>query len=260
MLSCEAGTLASSFKSDTLIGSAVIDLEDRWHSERWKEAGRRRMILAETRLLYNPDMQHANCGSIDMWVETLDGVKASDSDEKATDFRAPPIAQIEVRLAIRTTTHVPNMGGNHTHAKVTMGCNEYQGDFPKVQEIDAHPGCQTGKAEINWRIVFPMIDMPTKSCVLELCILDANAITADVPIGAVSLDIRKYVDEVARDMELIFSKGADLPAQRHGCRARAGCQPTDARRRPGKGPIWFVHLHAVGGHGEAHRHGPGPAQ
>merc|ERR1719310_2248128 len=31
-------------KMDSLIGSTVIDLEDRWHSARWKEADRKRKI------------------------------------------------------------------------------------------------------------------------------------------------------------------------------------------------------------------------
>ena len=40
---------------DTLIGSTVIDLEDRWHSPKWKEIIQSRKVMpSEVRSLYTP--------------------------------------------------------------------------------------------------------------------------------------------------------------------------------------------------------------
>ena len=67
--------------------------------------------------------------------------------------------------------NVKLMDGTKTDVKVTVDleCKEYEGvtmGFPKLQATDTHIG-STGNAIFNWRVVYPRIVMPTKSCTLE---------------------------------------------------------------------------------------------
>ncbi|CAJ1448425.1 unnamed protein product [Effrenium voratum] len=198
---------------EKLIGSTVVDLEDRWHSNAWKDAmDRRQQIPTENRALINPQLSGQNCGSIEMWVEMIDSVRASDI--KASELRKPPAMEIEVRLVIRTCKNVKLMDGTKTDVKVTVDleCKEYEGvtmGFPKLQATDTHIG-STGNAIFNWRVVYPRIVMPTKSCTLDLKLYQANNLSADEFIGAVSIDLRRYVEKVARDMDMIYIEKADL--------------------------------------------------
>ncbi|CAK9046149.1 unnamed protein product [Durusdinium trenchii] len=204
---------SETINGEKLIGSTVIDLEDRWHSSAWRDAmDRKQQIPTEDRPLINPQLSGQNCGSIEMWVEMIDSVRASDI--KASELRKPPAMEIEVRLVIRTCKNVKPMNGDKTDVKVTVDleCKEYEGvsmGFPKLQATDVHYGAP-GNAIFNWRVVYPRIVMPTKSCTMDLKLYQANSISSDEFIGAVSIDLRRYVERVARDMDMIFIEKADL--------------------------------------------------
>jgi len=206
-------TLGEAINGEKLIGSTVIDLEDRWHSAAWKDCmDRRQQVPTENRGLINPQLSGQNCGSIEMWVEMIDSVRASDI--KASELRKPPAMEIEIRLVIRTCKNVKLWDGSKTDVKVTVDleCKEYEGvtmGFPKLQPTDVHLG-STGNAIFNWRIVYPRIVMPTKSCTMDLKLYQANFVSADEFIGAVSVDLRRYVERVARDMDMIYIEKADL--------------------------------------------------
>jgi len=194
---------------DKLIGSTVIDLEDRWHSIHWRDASRRQQVPTEQRPLVNAQELGHNQGSIEMWIEMIDSVNAS--DQKATDLRPPPTTEIEIRLVIRTTTGIPLVDNGKCDVKigVALDCREYAGPHPARQDTDTHNGSTTGNAVFNWRIVYPNIVMPTKSCTLDMHVYDANALSYTL-IGSVSIDVRKYVEKVARDLEALQGT-ANLP-------------------------------------------------
>jgi len=206
-------SFGEAINGEKLIGSTVIDLEDRWHSPAWRHAmDRKQQIPTENRGLINPHLSGQNCGSIEMWVEMIDSVRASDI--KASELRKPPAMEIEVRLVLRTCKNVKLMDGEKTDVKlsVDLECKEYEGvsmGFPKQQPTDVHYA-STGNAIFNWRIVYPRIVMPTKSCTMDLKLYQANTISSDEFIGAVSVDLRRYVERVARDMDMIYIEKADL--------------------------------------------------
>ncbi|CAE8699164.1 unnamed protein product [Polarella glacialis] len=173
---------------------------------------KKQQVPTEHRPLINPALAGQNCGSMEMWVEMIDSVRASDI--KAAELRKPPAVEIEVRLVIRTCTNVKLMDGTKTDVKVVveLECKEYEGaamGFPKMQPTDVHHG-STGPAIYNWRAVFPRIVMPTKSCTMDLKLYQANSLSADQFIGAVSVDLRRYVETVARNMDQIYIEKADL--------------------------------------------------
>eukprot|EP00933_Yihiella_yeosuensis_P033858 TRINITY_DN27478_c0_g2_i3.p1 TRINITY_DN27478_c0_g2~~TRINITY_DN27478_c0_g2_i3.p1 ORF type:complete len:583 (-),score=160.86 TRINITY_DN27478_c0_g2_i3:112-1860(-) len=206
-------SLGETFNGEKLIGSTVIDLEDRWHSEEWKNSMDIKMQVAtENRPLINPQLDGQNCGSIEMWVEMLDSVRASDI--KAAVLTKPPAVEIEVRMVIRFVKNVKLMNGEKTDVKVAceLECREFEGasmGFPKLQFTDVHFG-STGNAIFNWRFVFPRIVMPTKSCTFDFKLYQANTLSADEFIGAVSVDLRRYVEKVAKDMDAIYLEKGDL--------------------------------------------------
>eukprot|EP00928_Gymnodinium_smaydae_P013524 TRINITY_DN14930_c0_g1_i1.p1 TRINITY_DN14930_c0_g1~~TRINITY_DN14930_c0_g1_i1.p1 ORF type:complete len:1551 (-),score=396.30 TRINITY_DN14930_c0_g1_i1:68-4687(-) len=197
------------------IGTTIIDLEDRWHSPAWRRADDQGRVPKENRPLYTYGGDFGgkhNNGSIELWVEMLDSVKAS--DRKATELRPPPAIEVEVRVIIWTTTNVKIVDGNHTDVKigVDLDCQEYMGEssgYPKTQFTDVHMGSKDGNAEFNWRIVFPHIVMPTKGCTLEFKVYDNNLLSGDIFIGSVQIDLRRYVEKVAKEMDMI-SRPADL--------------------------------------------------
>jgi len=205
--------LGETINGEKLIGSTVIDLEDRWHSEKWRECmDKRQQVPTENRPLINPHLDGQNCGSIEMWVEMLESVSAS--DKKPSPLQQPPAMEIEIRLVIRTCKNVKLHDGTKTDVKVVteLDCKEYEGaamGFPLVQPTDVHYG-STGPAIFNWRVVFPRIVMPTQSCTMDMKLYQANSISADEFIGAVTIDLRKYVDMVARTMDMIYIEKADL--------------------------------------------------
>ena len=192
----------SDFGYDDTIGSSIIDLEDRWHSEKWRELSDAQMIPTENRGLWNADAPGMSRGSLEMWLEMLDTVKSSDT--KASDLRAPPTQEIEIRLVIWDTTGVRIVDGEKTD--VTIVCNfdsaEYCGEYPATQETDVHFGSKTGNAVFNWRVIYPHIKMPTKAATLQISVFDYN-LTGNTFIGDVNLDLKKYLEKVSRDMDAI---------------------------------------------------------
>jgi hypothetical protein len=202
------------FGSDTLIGSTIIDLEDRWHSRAFRAARDRKRMPKENRPLYNPTQRAGETmGSIEMWVEMLSSERAS--EEKATELRLPKPTSIEIRI-IMTTKNIKIVDGNHTDVKigVVLECSEYRGErlgYPKTQLTDVHINCIDGNAEFYWRTVFPSIQMGSnfKTCTLSVMVYDNNNLASDVYIGQVQLDLRKYCERVAAEGEMI-ENAADL--------------------------------------------------
>lgn len=200
------------FGSDTKIGSSVIDLEDRWHSFRWRELMESRRVPKETRPLVTAEAPHLNKGTIELWVDMLQTVDASDPANQPVQLQRPPPAEIEVRIVIWSTRDVKCVDGDKSDVKisVTLDCQEYMGQYPTVQYTDTHQNCTTGEAVFNWRVVFDRILTPTSSCTLGFQVMDWNALTSYTPIGDVSIDIGKYVGKVARETDSIRLRSAEL--------------------------------------------------
>ena len=54
---------------DSLIGSTVVDLEDRWMDEGWKQSVNKGEFITETRPLWNSKVSPISQGQISLWIE-----------------------------------------------------------------------------------------------------------------------------------------------------------------------------------------------
>lgn len=190
----------SSGNTGSLIGSTVIDLEDRWHSRVWRKINRLMILPIESRSLHTSDYPGKNRGSLEMWVEMIETTKAS--DQKPSDIRKPADLEVEVRLVIWGASKVPPVKDDYTNAKITtmLDCKEYNGEYSKNQETDVHFACREGRAVFAWRIVYPNIQMPVFSCAVQFSLYHSELLAGDTFMGSFNLDLKKYMERVSKDM------------------------------------------------------------
>jgi hypothetical protein len=198
---------------EQLIGSTVVDLEDRWHSANLTQATLRKRVPVEHRPLVGSGAAGRNGGSLEMRIEMLDSVTAS--DEPAVILPSPAPTRLEVRFVIRSTTGVKIVDGEHTDVKVVveLECDEYFADqslYPKSQATDTHHNSKNGDAVFNWRAVFPHIAMPTTGCNVHFKVYDSNTIVGDTFIGEVVIDIRRHLAKVSRDLDMLVIEKGEL--------------------------------------------------
>jgi len=189
-----------SIRGDVLIGSTVIDLEDRWHSRTWRKYNEMQIVPLENRSLFTSDVPGKNRGSLEMWIEMVETTKVSDF--KPSDIRKPPELDIEVRFVIWGATAVPIVKDDYTNVKIStmLDCKEYNGEHAKTQETDVHFACRDGRAVFAWRVVYPNIRMPVFSCGVQFSLYHSELVLGDTFLGSLNLDLKGYVEKVSRDM------------------------------------------------------------
>lgn len=191
---------------DTLIGSTVIDLEDRWHSPKWKEIIQSRKVMpSEVRSLYTPAEPGTNRGSLEMWVEMVESSLASDFVPSAN--QAPPDSLIEVRIVVWEAKDV-KVSDPENGIALVVGCQLnctpvecYLGHAPIYQVTDEHFG-STGTAVYEWRVVYPRIKTPVYTCQVAFS-LEEYSVLGNTPMGTFQLDLQRHVERVARDLDAL---------------------------------------------------------
>jgi len=191
------------FGTDAVIGGTIIDLEDRWHSKNWQAANERQEVPKESRPMSTRDEPGKNRGTIEMWIEMLDCQKTV--DVKVSPLVKPVEIELEVRMVIWTTKNVKFVKGkDYVNVKVisSLDCGSYLGMDGKTQETDVHYNSKDGNAIFNWRIVYSRIKMPIKTCSVKLDLVHYELMGSTV-IGSLDLDLKKYVERVATNMDAI---------------------------------------------------------
>jgi len=196
---------------DELIGSTTVDLEDRWYSKAWRKMNDKGVneVPKESRSLYTNDYPGVNRGNIEMWVEMLDSVSASDI--AASVLQKPKDVPTAIRIVIRETHDITPPNGENCNIMVssTIDCKEYQDKY-KYQETDVHYTSEDGYGIFDWRIVYENI-APTKSCSIQFQVYDSGPIFGNTWIGEVSVDMRRYLEKVRKNLERIEVGPQELP-------------------------------------------------
>lgn len=116
---------------DELIGSTVVDLEDRYFNIEWKSILNKPI---ETRNLYHPSSQMSQ-GKIKMWIEINE--VATGAKPKTWDITPEPPQPVEVRVCIFDTKEVIMMDAEGTS---DVFIRTYF-DTKKALETDTHYRC-----------------------------------------------------------------------------------------------------------------------
>eukprot|EP00411_Alexandrium_monilatum_P028300 CAMPEP_0175388128 /NCGR_PEP_ID=MMETSP0095-20121207/30221_1 /TAXON_ID=311494 /ORGANISM="Alexandrium monilatum, Strain CCMP3105" /LENGTH=524 /DNA_ID=CAMNT_0016686613 /DNA_START=122 /DNA_END=1692 /DNA_ORIENTATION=+ len=197
---------------NTMIGSTVIDLEDRWHSTVWRKANEIQRTPLENRPLYTSEYPGKNRGSIEMWIEMVDSTRAS--EVQAADIRKPAEIEVEVRFVIWSTSGVKLLKDGSTNVKIStqLDCKTYGGDHSSLQETDIHYDSRDGKAIFNWRVVYPKIQMPCVACSVQFTLYHAETF-GDEPIGMLDFNVQEYLAGVAKDLTARTAGPGDITFQ-----------------------------------------------
>jgi hypothetical protein len=189
-----------SSSTDTLIGTVVIDLENRWFSPKYKQLVASGEIPMETLTLRTADSSGIPKGKLKLWVELMDQVTSMGRPIEI--MPSPQPESMEVRIALWRTRGVPNVDGED---QCHQGVIVYMQNLDP-QSTDTHYGSLDGTGTFNWRFVFnPSVPTEDGSIRLQLHHRPLVAIS-NVPIGEVSLDISHELAVVRRTRRSI-----DLP-------------------------------------------------
>lgn len=207
--------------SPEVIGNTVIDLEDRWHCQKWRHASDRQMMPVESRNIFQAGTPGANFGSIEMFVEMLESSAAS--DRKPTMLVVAADTLIEIRLVIRSA-EVLCLGEDEfmdVQVGATLTCDKYEGEHPMQQFTDVHQHSD-GACKYDWRIVFPQIRTPVLSCILEIKLYQYSLIAGNTTLGSVTLDMKRNVERVSETMDKVELPAVSLVMQPGGGKKEDG--------------------------------------
>ena len=168
--------------SDDLIGSTVIDLEDRYFNCDWQKLIEKPV---EVRPLLHPDLNGAQ-GQIYLWLEIFE---ASQKAQKIPwKIAQEPITELQVRLIVWETEDMEMMDVEGTSDIYIVGYF----DQNEAQKTDVHYRCQNGEASFNWRMLLPL-KLPVQRPQLTLQVYDKDIFASDDYISGASLNLKDLI-------------------------------------------------------------------
>ena len=179
-------------RSDDLIGTTEIDLDDRLFSESWKKLSDKPPI--ERRHLYTPFSSHSQ-GSLTLWIDIMDPARAAANPP--IDIAPPPPQDFELRVVCWSVKDVPkedrdDSGLADLFSKIKFGSNA------KWESTDTHLRAQDGKASWNWRFKLPVtVDSNIKSEWLRLYVQlwDKDLLSSNDCIGEAEIPLAKWLKQ-----------------------------------------------------------------
>lgn len=179
---------------DDKIGETIIDLEDRYFSNKWQRLKEKPI---EKRQLYHKSTKLSQ-GVIYLWVEMY---RPGELPPPLDITEKPPV-QFEARLIVWQTSDVANYDTEATSdLYVRAAVND-----AKPKETDTHYRCQNGKGQFNWRMVFHLT-LPAPSCLITLQIWDRDMLSANDFIADACISFNKLAEECFEQEKRIKMKG-----------------------------------------------------
>ena len=169
--------------SDDLIGSTVIDLEDRFYNEDWQNM---KYKPIEVRPLLHPDIEGSQ-GKVLLWLEMHDANKIS--NEIPWKINPQPICELQVRFVVWETEEMEMMDIEGTSDIYVIGYV----DQKESQKTDIHFRCQTGVASFNWRMLLPL-RLPVQRPLLTVQVYDKDIFSSDDFICGSTINMKDIIN------------------------------------------------------------------
>ena len=184
--------------SDDLIGSTVIDLEDRYYNEDWQKM---RHKPVEVRPLLHPDLNGPQ-GKIYMWLEMFKTAEKTNYIPWKIDPQ--PLCEFQVRFIVWETEDMEMMDVEGTSDIYVIGYI----DQKEMQKTDIHFRCQTGVASFNWRMLLPL-RLPVQKPVLTLQVYDKDIFASDDYMCGTTFNLKNLIN-IPKFLELPVSLTRDF--------------------------------------------------
>ena len=165
--------------SDDLIGSTIIDLEDRYFNCDWQDLVEKPV---EVRPLLHSDLNGAQ-GQIYLWLEIFD---ASEKSAKIPWKISPePIIEMQVRFIVWETEDMEMMDIEDTSDLYVISYFNQN----EIHKTDTHFRCQTGAGSFNWRMLIPL-KLPVQKPLLTLQVYDKDLFASDDYISGSKINLK----------------------------------------------------------------------
>ena len=190
-------TGAISTSSDILIGSVMIDIENRWFHPEFQDLlsldSLRSEIPIESWTVRSADSAGIPKGKLKLWVELMDQVTSM--GRAIETLPSPQPESLQVRLVLWRTRSIPNPDGeDQCHQGVTLFMQSLD-----PQHSDTHYGSLDGTGTFNWRFVLnPVVPSDDASVRIQLQHRPLVGLGGQTPIGEVTLDFSQELAAVRR--------------------------------------------------------------
>ncbi|KAJ5071996.1 c2 calcium-dependent membrane targeting [Anaeramoeba ignava] len=166
--------------SDELIGTTVVDLENRFFADEWKALNPKPV---EYRTLWAPTSTNPQ-GKLEMWIEIMTEEEARNTPQ--TPLEPPKQENFEIRAVAWNTKDVVFKDKNMSDIFVTCQLNE-----GKRQRSDIHWRSTDGKGSFNWRFVFPVV-LPNRVPRIKFQLWDEDILNPNDSIGESLINLKAF--------------------------------------------------------------------
>jgi hypothetical protein len=166
-----------------LVGSTIIDLEDRFYDSKWRELKDKPI---ETRILLHPDYEQPQ-GEITLWIDIYQ--TGDNSSYKKWDIKPSPEMEFEMRAIIWETEDIPLADVEGTS---DLYINLIHGN--ESQSTDMHFRSQNGVGSFNWRILMPF-KFPSVDTMITIQAMDNDFFSKDDFISSNVIDIKNIIED-----------------------------------------------------------------
>jgi len=172
---------------DDLVGTTVIDLENRQFSEDWRSLD---VKPIEARRLSHPLSSNSQ-GQLELWLDIMTPEEAASHPK--IEISPPLPRNFELRMVIWNTKDVTFKDAKMSDIFVV---GYIEGKEP--QKTDIHWRSENGEGMFNWRMVFP-VTLPYKNSRLKIQIWDKDLLNPNDVIAEASLNLRGFFKKAFKD-------------------------------------------------------------
>lgn len=173
---------------DDLIGTTIIDLEDRFFSVGWNTL---RDKPIEYRQIYHESTSLSQ-GVIKLWLE-ISSNSIPLADRKLWNITPQPPVEMEIRICVLKCEGIPNMDIEGTSDAFLKG---FFDSSEEIQETDTHYRNQDGEPDFQYRLLY-RVKVPRKDYKFTLQCYDRDFFKSNDMIGEARVDLKQIVEDGA---------------------------------------------------------------